>query len=152
MIKKLALVLAMALAVGLPVAASASAADSPVREIRGHGLSACPKQSLCLYEKGDFNDADHDAKIWVVTGDVTDLSDYGADNEASSAYFNMTGKEATLFENTNQNTGDNGDEIDMAPTKRLASLDDQWGNYGGPYDYKRAIVHLNDAVSSVWFF
>ncbi|MER5619260.1 hypothetical protein [Streptomyces sp. NPDC002215] len=96
MIKKIALALTMTLAAAVPVAGSASAADSPVREIRGQGLDACPEQSLRLYQDTNFN-AGGDARIWIITDDVPKLSKYDANDRASSAYVHFRGHHTVVL-------------------------------------------------------
>ncbi|MFE6153695.1 peptidase inhibitor family I36 protein [Streptomyces sp. NPDC057889] len=150
MIKKLALALSMALAAGLPVAGSASAA-APVTQIKGHGLDACPKQSLCLYEHSDYN-GDSDAKIWVVTGSVERLSEYGANDEASSAYFNANFTSYTkLFEDAVYNPS-NGDYITLQGGWKRPSLKNVSGYYDGRLGHRgtEGTVSMNDEVSSVY--
>ncbi|MFE3591389.1 peptidase inhibitor family I36 protein [Streptomyces niveus] len=100
MIKKTALALTMALAASVPLTGSASAVDPLVREIRGQGIDACPEESVCLYQDSDFN-AGGDARIWILKDDVPQLSKYGANDHASSAYVNFPNEvKVQLFQDT----------------------------------------------------
>ncbi|MFB6875859.1 peptidase inhibitor family I36 protein [Streptomyces sp. NPDC056323] len=96
MIKKIALALTMTLAAAVPMVGSASAADSPVREIVGQGLDACPEQSLCLYQDTNFNEG-KDARIWILTDDVPQLSKYDANDRASSVYVHFRGRHSVVL-------------------------------------------------------
>ncbi|MFI0942870.1 peptidase inhibitor family I36 protein [Streptomyces sp. NPDC021020] len=118
MMTKAALVLAAMLTAGLPLAAPASADDSGVREIRGHGLSACPERSLCLYQDTDFNGTSN-ARIWIITKSVPDLGDYDANDRTSSVYLNSPPDWwAGLFQDTDRV----GDSITVAGGTSLANL------------------------------
>ncbi|MGW6718055.1 peptidase inhibitor family I36 protein [Streptomyces sp. NPDC054995] len=70
----------------------AQAADaSPVTVVKGQGKEACPKESVCLYEDTDYNAGRADARIWALSGPVSDLGDYQADDQASSVLITLTG-------------------------------------------------------------
>ncbi|MEU0630751.1 peptidase inhibitor family I36 protein [Streptomyces sp. NPDC005989] len=133
MIKKIALALTMTLAAAVPVAGSASAADSPVREIRGQGLEACPEQSLCLYQDTNFN-AGGDARIWIITDDVPQLSKYDANDRASSAYVHYRNHHTVVLWTDSWYTGDR--------SWHMSSDGDKHGKYSTLDEY-------NDDVSSV---
>ncbi|WKX69175.1 peptidase inhibitor family I36 protein [Streptomyces sp. XD-27] len=90
MIKKTATAAWLAAAALVAPQTSASATeDAPIRVAQGHGLDACPEESLCLYEDADYN-GEHDAQIWIITGQVDSLAPYGANDLASSAYMNTS--------------------------------------------------------------
>ncbi|MER5618925.1 peptidase inhibitor family I36 protein [Streptomyces sp. NPDC002215] len=133
MIKKIALALTMTLAAAVPVAGSASAADSPVREIRGQGLDACPEQSVCLYQDTNFNEG-KDARIWILTDDVPQLSKYDANDRASSVYVHFRGRHEAILWTDTWYSGDY--------SWHLWSDGEQHGKYS-------SLDEFNDEVSSV---
>ncbi|MBO3736732.1 peptidase inhibitor family I36 protein [Actinoplanes flavus] len=151
MIKKLALTLTAALAAGLAVGAPAAASDdSLVRSIKGHGIDACPAESLCLYEHSKYN-GDSDASIWVVSDDVQRLSEHGADDTASSAYLNAPNRwSVSLWRDVVWC----GDHVRLNQVVRgVPSLHDAYGYTGclGEEKQSHSKIRLNDSVSSVLF-
>ncbi|MFB7711618.1 peptidase inhibitor family I36 protein [Streptomyces sp. NPDC056105] len=87
MIKKFTLGLALAVSAALMPAATATAADYPVEKVKGAGTSACPADSVCLYQDSNFNldSGDDGAWIWVVKGTTARIPD-GGNDETSSVY------------------------------------------------------------------
>ncbi|OAR22813.1 hypothetical protein A8W25_24895 [Streptomyces sp. ERV7] len=142
----------MALAAGLSSASVSSAAAAPVREIWGSGLDACPQESLCLYQNDDFNGSS-DARIWIVTGDVGNLSTYDANDRATSVYYNASHGSATLYANKHYNNGNLDDMLRLSGGDRYADLHESLpGLHGSDDDGERpATVKMNDRISSVTF-
>ncbi|WP_158288183.1 peptidase inhibitor family I36 protein [Streptomyces sp. ICBB 8177] len=139
----------MAAVVGLPLATPSATADSPVREIHGHGKQACPERSLCLYQDRDFNGR-HDAPVWVLNGhDVDQLSKYDANDRASSVYYRAPfAWYAYLCEHASCGEGDFKLIHGAASYETLDGLN---GDHGTMVNSSEKRVWLTDSISAVRF-
>lgn len=121
MSNKISIFIAMTLsALLLGSVSPAVAAEGPVRVIRGHGLEACPRNSLCLYEDVDYNGSGN-GRIWVVTGSVHSLSEYGGNDETSSMYMH-TPENWRADAHENRSGMGSGDWVWMYGGKKLPNL------------------------------
>ncbi|MFG2350856.1 peptidase inhibitor family I36 protein [Streptomyces phaeochromogenes] len=146
MIKKTLAAAALAVAALLAPHAPATAAADPIREISGHGLDACPRPALCLYDDHDFNGT-KDGRIWVITGSVSSLQASGANDRVTSAYMNTpSGYEAWTYR-----------DHDFGGDKMIMYFDKQVPNLNNNISLKKPdgtefYGTLNDAISSVTFY
>lgn len=147
--KKIFTAAAMMLCGALVTPASpVAAAEPPVRVIHGHGLEACPERSLCLYEGAHYNEG-RDLRIWVVTGRVDQLADYGGNDETSSMYMNTPQRWwANIFEHDGSRLN-SGAMIRMYGGKQVPSLLEPVWVYDAPPSNGGSYRTFNDVITSV---
>ncbi|MFJ2805926.1 peptidase inhibitor family I36 protein [Kitasatospora sp. NPDC087271] len=108
-----------------------------VREIRGHGVDACPDGFLALYEHSDFNGWS-DGRILLTDESIPNLKDHNFNDVTSSVVQKMPGNWIILWTDTRYG----GTSFPLQSDTR---------EYPNMIDFSKIDVRQNDTISSVQF-